>query len=86
MVHPLAQKWVLESYRDGQCDDKRPSAEWHVAADTAIAYVGLMESKIKDVETALKWIDRHKGNELFDIGDTFRFRAAFIFQAKMLHP
>lgn len=27
---------VWSTYRRGQCDDKRPSKEWHEAADAAI--------------------------------------------------
>lgn len=33
------QQQVWRTYRPGQCDDKQPSAEWHVAADKAIAHV-----------------------------------------------
>lgn len=33
------QAAVWATYREGQCDDKRPSAEWHTAADEAIAAV-----------------------------------------------
>jgi len=35
------QRRVWETYRHGQCDDKRPSEEWHEAADAAIAAVAL---------------------------------------------
>ncbi len=35
------QRRVWETYRRGQCDDKRPSKEWHQAADAAIAAVAL---------------------------------------------
>lgn len=30
------QAAVYRTYRVGQCDDKSPSAAWHVAADAAI--------------------------------------------------
>lgn len=36
---------VWRGYRPGQCDDKRPSADWHAAADAAIGYVALLEGK-----------------------------------------
>lgn len=35
------QRRVWETYRHGQCDDKRPSKAWHQAADAAIAAVAL---------------------------------------------
>jgi hypothetical protein len=37
------QRAVWDSYRPGQCDDRNPSEEWHVAADAAIAYVAILE-------------------------------------------
>ena len=37
------QRLVWAHYRPGQCDDKRPSAEWHEAADAAIAAVAVKE-------------------------------------------
>ena len=36
---------VLNAYRPGQCDDRRPSAAWFTAADAAIAYVAVKEKK-----------------------------------------
>ena len=33
------QRAVWDNYRDGQCDDMRPSREWHDAADAAIQAV-----------------------------------------------
>jgi hypothetical protein len=39
MVPRDIQRWVWRTYRPGQCDDKRPSKEWHAAADAAIAAV-----------------------------------------------
>lgn len=40
-VPRAVQRAVWRAYRPGQCDDKRPSAEWFVAADAAIGYVSL---------------------------------------------
>lgn len=37
------QAGVLRHYRDGQCDDKRPSLEWHEAASAAIGFVARLE-------------------------------------------
>lgn len=34
---------VYATYRPGQCDDKSPSAAWHVAADAAIGFVAELE-------------------------------------------
>jgi len=39
---PLRDR-VWETYRDGQCDDRNPSAEWVFAADAAIAYIDKLE-------------------------------------------
>jgi hypothetical protein len=44
MVPRKLQKAVWDTYRPGQCDDKRPSREWHDAADAAIKYVAALES------------------------------------------
>lgn len=37
------QRAVYRHYRPGQCDDKRPSKDWHEAADAAIGAVALKE-------------------------------------------
>ena len=37
------QQAVYKHYRSGQCDDKRPSREWHEAASAAIGYVAILE-------------------------------------------
>ena len=39
------QREVWQTYRPGQCDDKRPSAEWHDAASAAIGYVAIRERR-----------------------------------------
>lgn len=39
MVPPSVQGRVWQTYRPGQCDDKRPSESWHQAADEAIRLV-----------------------------------------------
>lgn len=41
MVPKGIQRDVRKHYRAGQCDDKRPSASWHQAADVAIGWVSL---------------------------------------------
>ncbi len=43
MVPIALQREVWKHYRPGQCDDMRPSREWHVAADAAIAAVFIQE-------------------------------------------
>lgn len=45
MVPATIQREVWKHYREGQCVDKRPSAEWHRAADAAIGAVALLEGK-----------------------------------------
>lgn len=45
MVHAKLQRAVWRTYRPGQCDDKRPSEEWHQAANAAIGYVAGLESQ-----------------------------------------
>ena len=44
-VHRKLQRAVWITYREGQCDDKRPSEEWHKAADAAIGYVAALEKR-----------------------------------------
>ena len=39
------QRVVWATYRPGQCDDMRPSKEWHEAADAAIGFVAAREGK-----------------------------------------
>jgi hypothetical protein len=49
--HPL-QRAVWAAYRPGQCDDKRPSAAWHRAADAAIGFVARSEGQpVRSEET-----------------------------------
>lgn len=43
LVPAKLQRAVWATYRRGQCADKRPSEEWHEAADAAIAAVALEE-------------------------------------------
>lgn len=54
MVPLKLRRLVLSTYRDGQCDDGRPSLAWHQAADAAIAAVALREgcppAKLRIVE------------------------------------
>ncbi len=45
MVPKRIQRLVWAAYRPGQCDDKRPSREWHKAADAAIGYVARFEGR-----------------------------------------
>lgn len=45
MVPRDLQRAVWATYRPGQCDDKRPSPEWHAAADAAIAAVAQKERR-----------------------------------------
>ena len=45
MVPLNLQRAVWKTYRPGQCNDKRPSSEWHAAADAAIAAVAAKERR-----------------------------------------
>lgn len=45
MVPRVIQCAVWANYRRGQCDDKRPSRAWHVAADAAIGYVAVKDGQ-----------------------------------------
>jgi len=45
------QRAVWAAYRPGQCEDKRPSEAWHLAADAAIGYVARAEGQpVRQVE------------------------------------
>lgn len=46
MVPKDIQRKVWAAYRPGQCNDKRPSEEWHLAADAAILAVAQKERVI----------------------------------------
>lgn len=45
MVPRAIQRAVWAAYRPGQCDDKRPSKEWHAAANAAIGAVARQEGQ-----------------------------------------
>lgn len=62
---PLAQqRAVYAAYRVGQCDDKRFSGAWLIAADTAIASVAVQE-KIWTQEQADAFIAKAKSEAPF---------------------
>jgi hypothetical protein len=51
MVPQVIQRAVWAAYRPGQCDDKRPSEAWHLAADAAIGFVARAEGQsVRQVE------------------------------------
>lgn len=45
MVPRDMQRRVWATYRQGQCDNKQPSLEWHAAADAAIEAVANQERR-----------------------------------------
>jgi hypothetical protein len=48
------QRQVWATYRPGQCDDMKPSAEWHLAADAAICAVAIKEGKMTQEQARAK--------------------------------
>jgi hypothetical protein len=44
-VPKVIQRRVWVNYRDGQCDDMKPSDEWHAAARDAIKAVAEKEGR-----------------------------------------
>lgn len=44
-VPRLLQQAVWAAYREGQCDEKNPSLEWHEAADAAIGLIAVREGR-----------------------------------------
>lgn len=51
MVPANVQRAVWRTYRQGQCDDKRPSDAWHVAANAAVGAVATLENQpVREVE------------------------------------
>lgn len=62
MVSWATQRLVWRTYRPGQCDDKRPSAAWMVAAYAAEAEVALKEGHHEAaqrlVQEAKRWRER----------------------------
>jgi len=68
MVPKNIRDAVWANYRAGQCDDKRPSKNWHEAADAAIGFVALREGHKVTVAEAKaveafglgKWLPKKK--------------------------
>lgn len=52
MVPKKLQNQVYTTYRPGQCDDKNPSIEWHIAASKAIEAVARLEGLL---DLAERW-------------------------------
>lgn len=69
MVPPKLQRGVWRHYREGQCDDKNPSPEWHVAADKAIVAVAVLEGRmtseqaVAKVQKTIIWARERLGKE-----------------------
>ena len=63
---------VWNEYREGQCDDKNPSEEWHRAADAAIGFLSIRElGAVRMGEArALEFF----GFEVFDRGGSLALR------------
>lgn len=57
MVPRPLQLEVYRTYREGQCRDKKPSEEWHRAADAAIAAVAEREGRVPRLMTELDGAD-----------------------------
>jgi hypothetical protein len=60
---------VWRHYRAGQCDDKRPSREWHAAADAAILAVADLEGKgdrARQYYTALEAAATHVAEQIVE--------------------
>lgn len=62
-VHRKIQRAVWLTYREGQCDDMRPSEAWHKAADAAIGYVAALEDH---------FLRMSEVNALVDLGFTVK--------------
>jgi len=60
MVPLHIRRAVWDTYRQGQCDDKSPSREWHSAASAAIGYVAKQEGHglTKSEAEALEFFSR----------------------------
>lgn len=63
---------VWNEYREGQCDDKNPSEEWHRAADAAIGFLSLKELGVVRIDEvrALNFF----GFEVFDRSGSLALR------------
>ncbi len=51
-VPASVQRAVYSTYRRGQCNDMRPSREWHEAASAAIGFVAVLEERKFSVNEA----------------------------------
>lgn len=58
-VPPPIQRSVWRAYAPGQCNlDPPPSADWHLAADAAIAAVAIRDG-LFTADQAVRWLERH---------------------------
>lgn len=67
MVPTVVQRTVWQYYRVGQCDDMRPSAKWHEAADAAIGCVALLEGRpviVQQLMSVMKFKASELGEEI----------------------
>lgn len=73
MVPATLQRRVYATYRRGQCDDMRPSLDWHEAADAAIASVALQEGcpwrklRVIEARALVKLHPSSLGDDLDDV-------------------
>jgi hypothetical protein len=69
-VPKVLQKAVWDTYREGQCDDKRPSGWWHLAADYAIMAVRVKERHITlERAQVLMTVEEYRTRKLHKLGD-----------------
>jgi hypothetical protein len=66
MVPAAIQREVYDTYRHGQCDDKRPSRDWHDAASAAIGFVAMRENEGLTKSEARALARRGHGQMLID--------------------
>lgn len=62
MVPMHIRRWVWSAYRDGQCDDQSPSADYCNAAQAAVIFVAEKEGKPTD-GPAVRLYDFYRPNE-----------------------
>lgn len=54
MVPPALQRAVWATYRDGQENDKQPSQQWFLAAETAILAVAVREGRLTEKQMSYR--------------------------------
>jgi hypothetical protein len=89
MVPKRHRNAVWAAYREGQCDDMRPSAAWFIAAERAITAVAVRERKMSAVEAerrVAREIDRYGEQAKADAAKEAKDREEWAEKLRAMRP